>query len=156
LADARKAVWLVNWKAWDLPYCSLYVVSTDSKWPCKIGISIDPYKRIGGIQTGVWRRVDVHKCFYLKTVKQARALEQKIHQTLTDQGKWLHGEWFDLRPEQTTDIIEFEAMVLGLEINSEIEDDEIANSLYNDMWEATRHLKYQMIENREGFDEHRL
>lgn len=152
LDDARKAVWLVNWRAWDLPYCSLYVVSTDSKWPCKIGISIDPVKRISGIQTGVWRRVDVHKCFYLKSVKEARTLEQKIHRTLTDQGKWLHGEWFDMRPEQTTDIIEFEAMILGLDINSEIQEDEIAQSLHSDMQWARQQLKYTAIEHREGVD----
>ena len=139
----KKAVWLVDWKAYGLKYCSLYVVCTDSRWPCKIGISVNARKRVMGIQTGVWRPISVHKCFYLPTVNEARALERKVHDTLTIQGKWLHGEWFDMRPEQAADLIEFEAMILGLECRSEIEDEEIVSDLRSTFFEMTAWIDYQ-------------
>lgn len=118
-------VWLVNWKDYGLPYCSLYVVTPDNEWPCKIGISISPRKRLVALQTSVWRPLQVYSCFWLPTVKDAKALEKKLHETLHDDSRWLHGEWFDMKPDKVVDLIRFTASVEGLEISDTIEEERV-------------------------------
>lgn len=115
-------VWLVDWKAHDLPYCSLYVVTPDNNWPCKIGISVFPRKRVASLQTSVWRPLNVAHCVWALNSQEARRLEKKIHATLTEDNKWLHGEWFDMRPDDALEMINFCAAVEGVEISDKIED----------------------------------
>jgi len=48
---------------------------------------------------------------------------------LDEEGLWLHGEWFDMRPEQAVDAIRFQAAVTGIEINEVVEEENIVDSI---------------------------
>lgn len=129
--DADKEnLWLVNWRAYGLPYCSIYVVCADNRWPCKIGISTFPEKRVKSLQTSVWRPLHVSRCYWAPTIKEARRLEQAVHRRLTEDSRWLHGEWFDMRPDGAREMIEFVAMVDGVDISDQIQDETIARDVH--------------------------
>jgi hypothetical protein len=122
-------LWLVDWKAYGKPYCSLYVVTPDNGWPCKVGVSVHPYKRVAQLQTSVWKPLEVAGCFWLPTVADAKTLERKLHETLTEENKWLHGEWFDMRPEDVLPLVSFSASVAGVECSDRIEDEHALNDV---------------------------
>lgn len=114
--DVTELTWLADWRAVGLPYCSLYVIAPLDGWPCKIGISTNPLKRINALQTSVWKQLEVKWCGFVGTTNIARSLERRCHEALTEQAKWLHGEWFDLRPDKAIELIGFEAALAGVEL----------------------------------------
>lgn len=118
--EVDDALWMVDWKKYGLPHCTLYVVSTDSLWPCKVGISVAPRKRIVSLQTSVWRPLHVADCMWMPTVAEAKRLEGEVHRRLAEDGKWLHGEWFDLRAKEAADLVRFTADVVGIECRSTV------------------------------------
>lgn len=126
---AEDQVWLADWKNFKLPYCSIYVVCPDGQWPCKVGISTYAYKRLLALQTSVWKPLKMMRCYWAKTVAEARALEKAVHRRLTEDNVWLHGEWFDMRPNSAQEIIEFVALVEGIEIFSEIDNQEVISDI---------------------------
>lgn len=119
--DADDKLWTIDWRSYDLPYCSIYIVTPDNDWPCKIGISVAPRKRVMAMQTAVWRPLKVARCFYAPTFLDARTIEQRVHATLTEESKWLHGEWFDMRPSEAADMVQFIAMVAGVECSDKLD-----------------------------------
>lgn len=119
-APLASLVWLADWRAIRVPYCSIYVIAPADGWPCKIGISTAPRKRVAGLQTACWKQLDVKWCGFLANVQQAKELERRAHRALTDQAKWLHGEWFDLRPDKAVDLVQFEAALGGMEVQTEL------------------------------------
>lgn len=127
--NPEKYVWLADWKKHRLPYCSVYIVSPDGQWPCKVGISTHAYKRLAGLQTSVWKPLKVMGCYWAKTVHEARALEKAVHKRLSEDSVWLHGEWFDMRPKQAKEMIEFVAMVEGIEIYDEIDNPDVMSDI---------------------------
>ena len=129
IAKPEKHVWLVDWRRYKLPYCSIYVVSPDGNWPCKVGISTNPYKRLISLQTSVWKPLKVIGCYWAKTVKEAREVEKQVHKRLSEDNVWLHGEWFDMRPKDAKEMIEFVSAVEGLEINDTIDNEEVIQDL---------------------------
>jgi hypothetical protein len=114
--DVGDLLWLADWRAMGSARCSIYVVSPMDGWPCKIGISTAPAKRVAGLQTSVWKQLKVAWSGFLPTMQQAKHLEGNAHSTLTERALWLHGEWFDLRPDKAEELVKFEAMLLGLEL----------------------------------------
>ena len=120
--DVSDLLWLADWRAMKLPFCSVYIVSPLDGWPCKIGISTSPQKRVAGLQTACWKQLRVAWSGYLPNIQQAKGLEQKAHQSLTDQSLWLHGEWFDLRPDKAQELVSFEAMMMGLDLKTVLEE----------------------------------
>lgn len=130
---AEEQVWLANWRGHGLPYCSLYVVAPDGRWPCKVGISVNAYKRLAELQVSVWKPLSVVSCFWLKTIKEARELEKQVHRRLTGDDVWLHGEWFDMRPRDAKEMIEFVALVEGIEIYEKIDNDEVIKHLQSEI-----------------------
>lgn len=128
-SKAEDHVWLADWRGHGLPYCSLYVVSPDGNWPCKVGISTNAYKRLVALQTSVWKPLKVTGCYWLKTVKEARELEKQVHRRLTGDNVWLHGEWFDMRPKDAKEMIEFVSLVEGIEINDKIDNPSVIEGI---------------------------
>jgi hypothetical protein len=112
----EKFVWMANWRDMKLPYCSVYVIAPIDGWPCKIGISTYALKRVMALQTSVWKQLEVKFCGFVANTQAAREIEQRCHKALTDQSKWLHGEWFDLRPDAAMDLVRFEAEMAGIEM----------------------------------------
>ena len=115
--DLSDQVWMADWRSMGMPYCSIYVVAPIDGWPCKVGISTNPMKRVSSLQTACWKQLEVAWCGFLGTVKQAADLERRAHQALTNQSLWLHGEWFDLRVDDAKSMVRFEAMLAGLEMH---------------------------------------
>lgn len=64
-----------------------------------------------------------------RAAKDARAVEKKTHQSLVLDGKSLSGEWFDIRPKEAFDLVQFNAALLGIELSTEIPDDRIRAEL---------------------------
>lgn len=118
--DVSGQVWMANWRDLKLPYCSIYIIAPIDGWPCKIGISTSPVKRINGLQTSVWKQLEVKWCGYLASVHEARELEKRSHMALTSLAKWLHGEWFDLRPDKAAELVAFEAAIAGIEVTTKL------------------------------------
>jgi hypothetical protein len=147
--DPNEMLWTIDWRDYDRPYCSLYVVTPDNDWPCKVGISVSPRKRVMGLQTSVWRPLKVAACFWCPTIQDARRLEMRVHQMLTDDKKWMHGEWFDMKPGPTCEMINFAACIAGIECNSTIDEPEIRAAVSDKLMRANmgnaRHEKrYEM------------
>jgi len=127
--DEAKQVWLADWKAWGLPYCSIYVIAPEGHWPCKIGISVNASKRVRTLQTSHWKMLVVAKCYWAPTVADARKVEQKAHEMLKADDAYLLGEWFDKTPEKAAEVIEFAAMTTGVDLHDEIEEPDIVESI---------------------------
>lgn len=119
-ALAERHLWRLNWKAEGLPYCGIYAVSPDNRWPTKIGISTAPAKRVIDLQTASWRRLDIAGYAYCESFRDARAVEAKTHELLKGDAKILHGEWFDIKPDKAMEIVAFAAGVLGIELRRDI------------------------------------
>lgn len=119
--DVTDLLWLADWRAIGAPNCTIYVIAPLDGWPCKIGVSTSPRKRLAGLQTSVWKQLQVKWCAHLPTVQQAKALERRCHETLTERSLWLHGEWFDLRPDKAIELVQFEALMAGFECAEQLE-----------------------------------
>lgn len=113
---------MADWRKHGLPYCSLYVIAPEGHWPSKIGISTNARKRVVQLQTSHWKMMVVSRCYWVEGVTAARRLEAKVHETLKGMSVYLNGEWFDRSPEQAAEIIEFEAMLMGVELHDTIDD----------------------------------
>ena len=68
----------------------VYLMTTEDGLYVKIGISVDPLKRLSGVQTGCPCRVTLFKVI---PSKKARILEGYLHRVLKDFNTV--GEWFD-------------------------------------------------------------
>lgn len=147
--DLSEQVWLADWKAAGLPYCSLYIVTPDGNWPCKIGISVNASKRLIGLQTSVWKPLRVAKCYWTATVLQARTLEKAIHKRLTEDNAWLHGEWFAMRPDKATDVVEFVALVEGIELYDKIDNPKVMAAIESEVDKCRRNDVYAERSDRE-------
>ncbi len=122
-------VGLTDWRGYGLPHCSVYVICPDNDWPCKVGVSVYAVKRLMQLQTSVWRPLKLGACFWFETVADARKVERKVHQMLSDDNKWLHGEWFDMRPKEAADMVQFAALTEGVECNDDVQDARIRSDL---------------------------
>jgi hypothetical protein len=112
-------IWRVNWKDLGYPYCGIYVITTDAMWPCKIGISQNPIKRLNALQIAHWRPLQISGYFYLPNMHEAKKLETATHRRVKGLGKNLSGEWFDMRVPEAIEHIQWAA----LELNSDIRRD---------------------------------
>lgn len=122
-------LWRINWRREGYPFCGIYVVAPDNNWPSKIGISQNPVNRLVALQTSSWRKLAIQKYGYAESFAAARQVEQKAHSILAEDGKAMIGEWFDIRPEQAFEIVEFAAQLEGVEIRTTAPNDEIRAAL---------------------------
>lgn len=117
--EVRPNLWRLDWKAAGFDFCCIYVIGPHKKWPNKIGVSVSPAKRLNGLQTSVWEPLRIHHLFFARTFNDARRVESTVHDELEAKGKALYGEWFDARPNEASDAIEFAALAAGVEISRE-------------------------------------
>ena len=117
------ALWMLNWKELDLPYCGVYVISTDSLLPCKVGFSVSPMKRLAAIQTSHWRKLQVSAYRWCETQAEARKIEQEAHNILRDKKSELLGEWFDARVTEALDAIEWASVTLSIPVHKHVPQD---------------------------------
>lgn len=130
LGDLEKQLWRINWKQEGYPFCGIYAISpADNGWPTKIGISQNPVKRLDGLQTACWKRLEIREYRYAANFKEAKEIEQKVHADLSADGKSLHGEWFDIKAEKAIELVDFVAELRGIWVSLEIPDEKIGNIL---------------------------
>jgi hypothetical protein len=113
-------LWRVDWKREQLPYCGVYVISTDSLFPCKIGVSVNPAKRLASLQTSHWRGLQISEYRWCETVADATRVEREAHKILRAHDKALLGEWFDVRPSEAVEAMEWAALTVGATLRSDI------------------------------------
>lgn len=121
----ERELWRINWKTNGYPYCGVYVITTDSLYPCKIGISINPIKRLANLQTSHWRPLQISGYRWCESQADAVKVEAKAHDILTDEGKALLGEWFDVRVEKAVEAMEWAALTLNVALNKHIPNDDV-------------------------------
>jgi hypothetical protein len=142
-------MWRIDWKREGLPYCGVYVISTDSLTPCKVGVSVNPSKRLATLQTSHWRELQVSEYRWCETVADAGRVEKEAHNILRANGKALLGEWFDVRPTEAVEIIEWAALTVGAAIHAEPPNDSIRQRLQEIASLIGRNRDVQAVENME-------
>jgi T5orf172 domain len=80
----------------------IYVISANESGPCKIGISIDPNRRLKQLQTGHEEILFVH---HTEPVIDAKLYEGLLHKTMNYKRK--RGEWFNMSVKESIDYIKF-------------------------------------------------
>jgi hypothetical protein len=78
---------------------SIYFIQCEKTKAVKIGISSDPLKRLGQLQTG-----SPGKLAILGTIPGNEATEANLHRQFSDRRG--HGEWFDLSEEEVAGLVE--------------------------------------------------
>ena len=76
-----------------------------SKLGVKIGISDDPQKRLGQVQTGHPAKVSLSKEIWFFSRKDAELVERTVHDLLKLQKAHTRGEWFNLKIGQASDTV---------------------------------------------------
>lgn len=121
--DINEHLWRLNWSDLGYPYCGVYVVTTDALWPCKIGVSTNPVKRLNALQTAHWRPLQITGYRYCETFKEARAIEKATHERLKGEHKDLMGEWFDVRADAALEAMEWVALEMSVDLHRKIPDE---------------------------------
>lgn len=121
--EAHTALWLVDWKAMGSDRYCVYVISPDSQWPVKVGISSSPKNRLSGLQSAYWRRLEVAECFWVETKSDALEIERAVHDHFAEKGKWLLGEWVDARAAEAREQVEWASVISGIPVSSAVPED---------------------------------
>ncbi len=149
--------WLINFKKHKLPHCHLYFIGPEGKPFTKVGISVNPYKRLAEIQTGSWEPVKIHGSFWLETVHQARKMEKELHTRMQNAGLHSAGEWFAIRPKDAIEEAYVASMDLGLKLNNHFPSEEIEDDVWNlarDFFYSTSAHKKSTFEERTAMAVH--
>lgn len=124
-------LWRINWKDYGFPYCGVYVITTDSLYPCKIGISVNPVKRLLSLQTSHWRPLQISGYRWCENAADAKKVEKEAHEILKEGGKSLMGEWFDIRVDKALEAIDWAGVTLSVVVNNFIPDEhDVRMALY--------------------------
>lgn len=91
-------------------YSFIYVIAAEPEGPCKIGLSLNPDKRLRQLQTGHPYRLRLFHTMEVPDVK-VKLLEKLIHKTM---GPWREsGEWFRVDVETAKAEVEFALIRYG-------------------------------------------
>lgn len=118
----------------DLPNteCSVYVIGFDlDKAPSKVGIAVDPPKRLASLQTAHFQRLKLAGGWATPDRECARALEEAFHHT--QRKARLSGEWFDLSPKQCMILLKIGYGVM-LNVAAGLEPEEVDTILADAEW----------------------
>jgi hypothetical protein len=138
-SDPERVSWLIDFKKYKMSHCHLYFIGPENPKVVKVGISVNPYKRLIDIQTGCWAPVSIQGSFWLETVHQARKLEKEIHKRLSEGGLHSAGEWFKLSAQEAVEEAVIASMDLGLKLNKHFPSEQIRN----DVWDLAYDLFFR-------------
>jgi len=91
---------------------TVYLLTTVQGSPVKIGISEDPVRRIGTIQSSHYEDLRFHRFWWLPGVAVATRIEAAFKQNNVAEN--IRGEWFDMTPGEAERKIEAEIQKLGV------------------------------------------
>ena len=89
-------------------YACLYFVSPEADDFCKVGFSIDPFKRLSSIQSGNWVDLHLRAMFWYPTIEEAQRHEVACLKLAMEEGLLQRGEWLAM--------CHMEAIGLALEV----------------------------------------
>lgn len=118
--DAQSDLWRVKWKDFGFPFYTVYLIGPRGGWPTKIGISDCAWRRMLDLQTAHWQEMVVHRTWIVENRTAARKVEAEAHRMLQDGGGQLLGEWYDIRPDKASEIVQFAAEKLAVETTQEL------------------------------------
>lgn len=116
--DYQADLWTVPWRKLGFDYCGIYLITPEGKWPVKVGISEDAAGRLNTLQTSHWHQMCIASYWICENKSVARKLEAKVHESLKN--RRLMGEWFDINLPKASEMVEFEAETLGIELAKKI------------------------------------
>lgn len=90
---------------------SLYLVTTDTDHPVKVGIAEDPLRRLSDLQTSNFTSLHIHRFWWMP----GRRITARIESAFKDhfQSQNIRGEWFDLALPTAEAFIEASIRSLG-------------------------------------------
>jgi hypothetical protein len=108
-------------------FMGIYVIAPHAEGPCKIGISDNLKKRLGGIQVGNWVKLHAPHVAYFRPPefrgtpmeayreinRVAVAVEARCHQELGRMDLGLSGEWFAITVEEAIRVVGKCAALVG-------------------------------------------
>lgn len=100
---------------------SVYVITTITGNPVKIGIAENPPKRFAGLQSGNWIELVRVEHWWMAGKPLSERVEKLAMKKLTDAGKHIRGEWFNCTPEEARAAVIGSISDLGFEAFSEAE-----------------------------------
>lgn len=97
-----------------LETAACYVITSGKRGPCKLGVTYDLRERLGTLQCGNWLALSVHGAMWFANQRLAMAVERVALQSLTDSGKHLRGEWFNVTPGDALAALEHATSILNV------------------------------------------
>jgi hypothetical protein len=116
-------LWRLDWPRLGRPFCNVYVIAAEGRWPVKIGVAVCAAKRLKQLQTSHWKPLEVSRAWWCEGSTAAFAVERRVHDLLDDERRKLLGEWYDRSVEQADEVVRFAAAVEGVELNEHIPED---------------------------------
>lgn len=76
----------------------IYIVTPNGdEFPCKVGISDNPEKRLASLQCGASSKLALREVYWLDTRAKALAMEREFHESYVE---WrMNSEWFGINFE---------------------------------------------------------
>jgi hypothetical protein len=78
----------------------VYVIGPDSGFPCKVGVAIDPRKRLCSLQTASWEDLYIYSAEWMPTRGIAYKIERLVKNRL--KAHCIRGEWFNVLASDLT------------------------------------------------------
>ncbi len=91
-----------------------YVITSGKRGPCKLGVTYDLRERRNMLQAGNWLVLSTYAALWFANSRLAYAVESEALRTLTDSGKLLRGEWFNVTPSDALAALEQAASILNV------------------------------------------
>lgn len=85
---------------------AVYAIGPKSGTPLKIGFSRRLTTRLIGLQTSSPEELRFHLVCWVATKAEATKLESRCHKILTETGRHIRGEWFNLTPLEAAKVID--------------------------------------------------
>jgi hypothetical protein len=86
-------------------YACVYVVADEAPDRCKIGIAVNPFKRLISLQSGNWRLLTLRSLFWFPSFDHAAMHEYAALQFAKKHGVRIRGEWVALNHMETCGVI---------------------------------------------------
>jgi hypothetical protein len=79
------------------PESAIYLIGPRDRSVCKIGVAMNPAKRLAELQVGCWEELHTYALFWF-IEGRAYGVEKLSHRIADKMGKRLRGEWVDMDP----------------------------------------------------------
>ncbi|WP_298962322.1 hypothetical protein [uncultured Methylobacterium sp.] len=82
-----------------LGFACVYAVGPLAGRPMRIGWTSSPSGRFSNLQSSHWKEMKIHDIVWTPGKPLAQRLDEEVNRLLTQAGRHLRGDWFDVTPE---------------------------------------------------------